>query len=386
MAVKTNIVIDQTQFSATLTVENRSKVASSGDTRVIVYAPEGAEFANLPSNCTQSNQTARCTLEAVGVGASVSLNLQLKSTELGVNRWFASVHEIANEGMGDDPLLANNVVELRTFASLDEDGDGLPDYYEWRNNLIVGQNDRNADPDQDGVSNIDEYKAGTDPTDLLIVTSGAPTPEQEPEPEPEPVADRAGDQVADVDDAFPDNAAEWADSDGDEVGDNADNCRITPNVGQEDLDGDGKGDVCDLDIDGDGYDNEVDLQPLNPDIGIFSLDIDGDKSATALSDGLLIIRHLFKFSGTSLTEGALNSNSTLTDPDVITANLNAAGKALDVDDNGTVGALSDGLLIIRRLFKFEGESLVAGALGDGAQRTNPEEIAAYIDALIPPSQ
>jgi len=31
-----------------------------------------------------------------------------------------------------------------------------------------------------------------------------------------------------------------------------DNCRVFPNPDQADLDGDGKGDVCDDDIDGDG--------------------------------------------------------------------------------------------------------------------------------------
>jgi|GEM_PF-259113 len=72
-----------------------------------------------------------------------------------------------------------------------------------------------------------------------------------------------GDGIADVEDAFPNDPAEWMDSDGDGVGDNAD---AFPYEASEwsDTDNDGIGDNSDPDIDGDGYENAVDAFPTDP--------------------------------------------------------------------------------------------------------------------------
>ena len=57
-----------------------------------------------------------------------------------------------------------------------------------------------------------------------------------------------------------------ADSDGDGIFDAIDNCPSIPNSGQEDLDQDGQGDVCDDDRDGDGVVNQQELtDATNPD-------------------------------------------------------------------------------------------------------------------------
>jgi hypothetical protein len=57
-------------------------------------------------------------------------------------------------------------------------------------------------------------------------------------------ADDDDDGWPDGDDAFPLDPSEWLDSDGDGIGDNADNCPTTYNPDQEDSDGDGIGDAC----------------------------------------------------------------------------------------------------------------------------------------------
>ena len=50
---------------------------------------------------------------------------------------------------------------------------------------------------------------------------------------------------------------------------------------------------------------------------------------------------------------------------------------LDVDDDGKTEALTDGLLVIRYLFGFSGESLVAGAVSNDAARSKAADIESY---------
>ena len=63
--------------------------------------------------------------------------------------------------------------------------------------------------------------------------------------------------------------------------------------------------------------------------------------------------------------------------------LSIGAASLDIDGDGKATALKDGLLVIRYLFGFRGPSLVEGAVGAKATRTTPEEIEAVIEALIP---
>lgn len=69
------------------------------------------------------------------------------------------------------------------------------------------------------------------------------------------------------------------DTDGDGFNDNVDNCPSIPNLRQEDLDGDGRGDACDTDIDGDGIDDVVDNCPADPNPGQENVDGDGQGNA-----------------------------------------------------------------------------------------------------------
>jgi len=112
------------------------------------------------------------------------------------------------------------------------------------------------------------------------------------------------------------------------------------------------------------------------------LDIDGNSGADALTDGLLILRYLFGFRGTTLTNGASGSGAMRTTPAAIEAYIESSRPALDVDGNGNQDALTDGLMILRYLFGFRGTSLTNNAIGSGATRTTPAVLEAYIQTLL----
>ena len=86
----------------------------------------------------------------------------------------------------------------------------------------------------------------------------------------------------------------------------------------------------------------------------FNLDVDDDGKTEALTDGLLVIRYLFGFSDDALVAGATSSNASRSSPAEIAAFLKNNESKLDIDNNGSVTALTDGLLVIRHLFGFSG--------------------------------
>ena len=60
-----------------------------------------------------------------------------------------------------------------------------------------------------------------------------------------------------------------------------------------------------------------------------------------------------------------------------------AGLELDIDGDGDSKPLTDGLLLIRYLFGFSGDSLISGAIGTGAERDTAEKVEAYIQERVP---
>ena len=129
------------------------------------------------------------------------------------------------------------------------------------------------------------------------------------------------------------------------------------------------------------------LQPVT-----FSLDVDNDRSVTALGDGLMIIRKLFggAFFGEALTAKALSPNSPWSTEQVHDfIELGIDSGVLDVDRDGRTTALGDGLMVIRRLFgsAFAAEALISKAISPESPYYGEdnawEMVAENIDALNP---
>ena len=258
----------------------------------------------------------------------------------------------------------------------DDDGDGVKD----DDDKFPLDTNEAFDTDNDGFGNNADFDDDNDGVEDSIDVFPLDSTE---------TVDADFDGVGDNKDAFPNNSSETLDSDGDAVGDNSDAFPLDASE-SIDTDGDGLGNNADLDDDNDGFTDEEELadgtDPLNRfscRSGCFSFDVDESLQAQPLTDGLLVIRHLFGFSGDALTSGAVASDANRDASEVIASYLSEADSQLDIDGDGESKPLTDGLLLIRYLFGFSGDSLISGAIGDGAERNTAEEVEAYIKERIP---
>ena len=118
-------------------------------------------------------------------------------------------------------------------------------------------------------------------------------------------------------------------------------------------------------------------------IAPLGFDVDGNHSYDALTDALIAIRYLFGLTGTALISGALGNGASRTTPAQVTAYLNDTRPLFDIDGNGRADALTDGLMLVRYLFGLRGAPLIAGTIGAGAARTTAAGIESYIQSLLP---
>ena len=138
---------------------------------------------------------------------------------------------------------------------------------------------------------------------------------------------------------------------------------------------------CESDLDNDGITNLQEFLNGTPASG--SIDIDGNARYDALTDGLLMLRHMF-----GLTDAALITGTVATDAQYKTAveiqeRISLLGDLADVDGYGEIDALTDGLIVLRYLFGLRGDSLVAGVVASNATRTSHEAIEAHLETLTP---
>jgi hypothetical protein len=159
-----------------------------------------------------------------------------------------------------------------------------------------------------------------------------------------------------------------ADCDGDGVADEADNCPDISNSDQLNTDRDEAGNLCDLDDDGDEVPDADDAFPLDSNE---SVDSDGDSignNADADDDNDGVTDEQELIDGTNPLDAL---------------SCSGCNSVFDVDADGEVKALTDGLLLIRYFFGLTGDALVRGAVNGDGNRTSAEEIESYLESHMP---
>jgi predicted extracellular nuclease len=107
------------------------------------------------------------------------------------------------------------------------------------------------------------------------------------------------------------------------------------------------------------------------------LDLDGNGSVDALTDGLMLVRAMSGLTGTAVTNGAIGGNASRTTWAAIQPYFNPA--VLDVDQDSGTDPRTDGLLLMRAMFGLTGTAVTNNALGMGANRDNWSKLRYYLN-------
>jgi len=114
-----------------------------------------------------------------------------------------------------------------------------------------------------------------------------------------------------------------------------------------------------------------------------SLDVDADGKVNALTDGLLVIRYMLGLSGGTLTNGIYASGGGTDFGGIVTRlGVLSSNSWLDIDGNGEVNAESDGILLLRAMFGLTGTAVTENALGVSPRsRDNWTTIRDYLNTV-----
>ena len=88
---------------------------------------------------------------------------------------------------------------------------------------------------------------------------------------------------------------------------------------------------------------------------------------------------MFGLTGDALIGVAVASDAVYT----TSADMEARITMLGTDGNGSVDALTDGLVALRYLFGLRGDALITGVIASDVTRTTSAEIEAHIQSLTP---
>jgi|GEM_PF-1235740 len=333
-------------------------VFSPGD---IVLAQGKTDIVNLNKFSPTEQQTL---LEACLSNGWMKKQGYELSCQLGLP--FPNDSEIDSDG--DGVVDSEDELRLDAAESVDTDNDGIGNNTDTDddNDGVLDALDafprdgtETADFDLDGIGNNED----TDDDNDGIVDANDPYPYHANH-------DSDGDGVNNSEDAFPQNNLYSSDSDQDGMPDAWEMLfGLDPN--------DASDAISDEDLDGANALAEF-LANSTPSL---SLDIDGNGRFDALTDGLLVLRSLFGLTDSALINGAVASDATITDPKTIASNILAMGTQLDIDNNGSIDALTDGLIILRYLFGLRGDVMISSVIANDAERTDVAELEGHLKGI-----
>jgi len=107
-----------------------------------------------------------------------------------------------------------------------------------------------------------------------------------------------------------------------------------------------------------------------------ALDADNNGSVGSVTDGLLMLRWMLGMTGNAATAGALG----LSAQRIVAADIanHLTAQKLDIDGDSSVDAATDGVLLLRALLGISGNAVIANAVSPCATRTTWASIRAHL--------
>ena len=106
------------------------------------------------------------------------------------------------------------------------------------------------------------------------------------------------------------------------------------------------------------------------------LDADANGNVSAMTDGLLALRWMLGMTGTAATQGAIGAAPGRTLALDIKNHLDA--QRMDIDGDSSVDAATDGVLLLRALLGLSGNAVISNAVSPCATRTTWVDVRAHL--------
>ena len=107
-----------------------------------------------------------------------------------------------------------------------------------------------------------------------------------------------------------------------------------------------------------------------------------DETCDSDFDGIINSEDAFPFSTAETTDTDIDGGNN-TDNDDSNGQSSYTYATFDIDQSGSVDALSDGLILLRYFFGLRGDALINNVISPDANRTSAADIEAYIESHMP---